>query len=518
MTTSGRSGSSAHTLLRVLHWAVLATPGPLFAHGLGARHELPAPLWLFIGGAALTVTLSFVVVAAYARRGAERYAAAHWDLSGTLLGRLAGQAWPLAFLKFAGIAALALALLAGFFGTSEPNRNIAPTLVWIVWWVGFSYLAMLVGNLWPSVNPWRTLYDLAAAPGLARRAAARAPHPYPASLGCWPALAGLLVFGWIELVFPLRATPHVLAWLLLGYSAITWTGMARYGADVWLRQVDPFHRLFELLSRFAPFTTSAGRGLLLRPHGAGLLDRESAVVATAEVAFILAMLAIVLFDGFQGSKHWLAIEDAVHALNPRLGDGGWLVLHSAGLLVMWLAFLGLYYGACALARRAAGGATATTLELARWFAPTLIPIAIGYHFAHSFVNLLVQAQSLAFLVSDPLGLGWNLFGTRDATVNAAIIGTGSAWYLAFGAIIVGHAFSVYLAHAVAERMLATRAGALRALLPMTALMILYTIISLQILAEPLVRYSGPQEIIIQAPADIGLSLIVLPLPLLDNGS
>ena len=31
---------------------------------------------------------------------------------------------------------------------------------------------------------------------------------------------------------------------------------------------------------------------------------------------------------------------------------------------------------------------------------------------------------------------------------------------------------------------------------MTILMVLYTVISLQILAEPLVRYSGPQETII----------------------
>jgi hypothetical protein len=37
---------------------------------------------------------------------------------------------------------------------------------------------------------------------------------------------------------------------------------------------------------------------------------------------------------------------------------------------------------------------------------------------------------------------------------------------------------------------------LRALAPITLLMVIYTIVSLQILAEPLVRYSGPQETII----------------------
>ncbi len=208
------------------------------------------------------------------------------------------------------------------------------------------------------------------------------------------------------------------------------------------------------------------------------------------------MLSIVLFDGIQGSKHWVAIEDAVHAINPTLGDAGWIALHTLGLLFAWLAFLGMYLAACALARAAAGGGAHSTLYYARAFAPTLIPIAVGYHFAHSFTNLLVQGQSLVFLVSDPLGLGWNLFGTRDDTVDIAIMSTKTAWYLALGAIVAGHAVSVYLAHVTTERLLEPRPRALRALLPITLLIVLYTIISLQILAEPLVRYSGPQETII----------------------
>ncbi len=466
---------------------LLGLPLEAFAHAFGSRYELPVPVWLFIAGGALTVTLTFVIVAAFSRGGAERYAGARWELAGTAFGRLLGSAWVSTALKAAGVAALLLVVLAGFIGTKDPNRNIAPTLVWIVWWVGFSYLAMLVGNVWPVVNPWRTLFSLISSD--------KAKKPFPPRLAGWAALGGLLVFGWVELVFPFRATPLALAWLAIAYSALTWAGMARYGAEDWLRHADPFFRVFDLFSRFAPFASVPGRGLIVRPHAAGLLSRESASVSSAEVAFIMAMLAIVLFDGFQGSKHWVVLEDAVHEINPKFGDGVWIALHTAGLLAMWLAFLGLYFAACAMARSAAGGAP-STLNYARAFAPTLIPIAVGYHFAHSFTYLLVQGQSLVFLVSDPLGLGWNLFGTRDFTPDIALINTQTAWYLALGAIVAGHAISVYLAHVAAERLLEARGRALRALVPMTALMVLYTIISLQILAEPLVRYSGPQETII----------------------
>ena len=477
-------------------WALAAAPGPAFAHAFGARYELPVPVWLFIVGGALTVTLTFVVVAAFARGGAERYARARWQLSGTSIGGLLIHPWTIAALKLAGVVALALVVAAGFIGTKDPNRNIAPTLVWIVWWVGFSYLAMLIGNLWPVLNPWRTLYDQFAALRRDRTDASHAARPWPARLGAWPALAGLLALGWIELVFPFRATPVVLAWTVICYSAITWAGMARYGPEAWLQHADPFYRVFELFSRFAPIAVAPGQGLVLRPHAAGLLQRESAGASAAEVAFIVAMLAIVLFDGFQGSKHWVAIEDEIHAINPKLGDGGWIALHTVGLLAAWLAFLGMYLAACAFARAAAGDRAHSTLDYACAFAPTLIPIAVGYQFAHTFTNLLVQGQSLVFLVSDPFGLGWNLFGTRDAAVNIAVINTKTAWYLALGAIITGHAISVYLAHVAAERLLEARGRALRALVPITALMVLYTIISLQILAEPLVRYSGPQETII----------------------
>ena len=467
----------------------LVASGQAWGHAFGARYELPVPVWLFVVGGALTVTITFVMAAAFARAGAEAFANARINLHGTIVGRLMQARVARVALQALGIAGLVVVLSAGFLGSADPNRNIAPTLVWILWWVGLSYLAMLVGNLWPALNPWLTLFNWVAA----RRAAPAERQPWPARAGNWPSLWLLLVFGWVELVFPYRATPMALALMTLLYSALTWAGMARYGPEPWLQHADPFHRIFELFSRFAPLAKVQGAGLVLRPHAAGLVARDAPRSSTAEVAFVMAMLAIVLFDAVQGSKHWAALEDAVHALDPALGDAWWIALHTLGLFTTWALFLLLYLGACALASRAGG---LSALACARAFAPSLIPIAVGYHFAHTFSYLLVQGQSLLFLVSDPLGIGWNLFGTRDAQIDITVIGTKAAWYLALSAIVVGHALSVYLAHVTAERLLGPRKRVLRALLPLTLLMVIYTVVSLMILAEPLVRYSGPQETII----------------------
>jgi hypothetical protein len=53
-------------------------------------------------------------------------------------------------------------------------------------------------------------------------------------------------------------------------------------------------------------------------------------------------------------------------------------------------------------------------------------------------------------------------------------------------IIIGHVVAVYLAHVVALKLFATRRAALISQIPMVALMVLYTSLSLWILAQPIV--------------------------------
>ncbi len=472
--------------------ALLGAAGHAEAHAFGERYELPVPVWLFIVGGALTVTVTFVVVALFARGGAERYAEARFDLSRTVVGRAMRHSLTRTTLKAIGVFVLVMTVLAGFFGAADPNKNPAPTLVWVIWWVGFSYAVIVGGNLWPLVNPWRTLFDLFGA-------TARRYRPYPAALGAWPAVGGLLVFAWLELIFPFAATPPVLGGLIIFYSVATWLGMARFGPQAWLANVDPFHRVFDLYSRFAPLAPArAGgseSGLVLRPYAAALLHPAQGNVPVAVACFVIVLLAGVLFDGLLGSGHWVAVENAVHAFDPKLGDVGWIVVHTAGFLALWLVFLGLFFLTCAV-MAAVSGTGSGTLEYVRAFALSLIPIAVGYHFAHTFTYILVQGQSILPLISDPFALGWDLFGTRGYKIDIAVMNTKTAWYLAVGAIVVGHSISVYLAHVAADRLLANRVRAFRCLVPMTILMVIYTIISLQILAEPLVRYSGPPETII----------------------
>ena len=95
------------------------------------------------------------------------------------------------------------------------------------------------------------------------------------------------------------------------------------------------------------------------------------------------------------------------------------------------------------------------------------------------------------LISDPLGRGWDLFGTTWFEPNIGIVGAGTTWRLAIISIVTGHIVSIWLAHRVALREFGTHRRAVIASVPLTVLMVIYTAISLLVMAEPLVRFTQP---------------------------
>ena len=193
----------------------------------------------------------------------------------------------------------------------SPLKNIAPVMVWAIWWVGMAYISALLGDLWALVNPLDTLFVWAEAvyarirPGRKLAIGLR----YPDAIGAWPAVALFLAFVWMELVWEHSDTPAYLATAMLAYSALTWLGMLLFGRAQWLHHGEVFTLVFGLLARFAPTEVresgSGGRALNLRPYGVGLLTREP--VPASIVVLVLAMLAAVCFDGFMETPLWASI-------------------------------------------------------------------------------------------------------------------------------------------------------------------------------------------------------------------
>ena len=497
--------------------AALGLPRAALAHAFAQRYDLPVPLGLWVTGAALAVALSFAVIGRFVRGTPGRHGYPRVNLLRWRWGRLLVQRSLRLGLQVAAVAVFLLVLAAGFVGHPNPTRNLAPTVVWILWWVGFAYVSALVGNLWAVVNPWAALFAWAEA--LYRRGAdpddtLALDRPYPPTLGAWPAVVLFLVFAWLELVSRAAIDPPLLALAIAAYSLLTWAGMLVFGRAVWLRHGDPFSLAFGVLARFAPTEVrvtdpavcggcpvacrdrdgacvdcpecfarapAAARELNLRPFGAGLLRPES--VSPSMVAFVLTLLATVTFDGFTATPAW---ETLYNAVAPRLrGPGGWPGIGTVGLVAFPVLFLGVY-GLLSAGMARAGGVPSAG-AMARAFVFSLVPIAIAYHLAHYFTFLLIQGQRIIPLVSDPLGFGWNLLGTAGYQPDIGIVGARFAWYTAVTAIVLGHIVAVYVAHVIALRELPDPRRALRSQYPMLALMVGYTMVSLWILAQPIVE-------------------------------
>ena len=513
----------------------LACAGPARAHGFAQPYDLPIPLWLYLAAAATAVAGTFVVMVAFRRAAPGLSGYPRLDLLRFRVGRALAHPAVLFLCRVLSFAIFVLIVVAGLIGTQNPFKNIAPTLVWVVWWVGVAYVSALVGDVWALINPWRTGFLWAEAlyrrlrPG---RELSRG-RPYPHGLGAWPAVCLFLAFVWIELAWPGGETPRNLAVAALAYSAITWAGMLVFGRERWLRHGEAFALVFGLLARFAPLevrvtapglcracpaapcasrdggcvgcyacyerAAPAERAWNLRPYAVGLLG--DGPVPWSVMVFVLLMLSTVTFDGLTETPAWQGLVEALGSLpgvelGPaarRSSGGGALTAVLTLALVLFAAlFLAVYllFGRLMAAAVGAGPGPAAdrrgAVELARRFVLTLIPIALAYHLAHYLSFLLTAGQLVVPLASDPLGFGWNLFRTTHYRVDIGVVSAKFVWYTAVATIVVGHVLAVYLAHVTAARAFVSDRSALLSQLPMLALMVGYTTISLWILAQPVV--------------------------------
>ena len=467
------------------------------AHGFGQRYDLPVPLPLFLTGAAAVVAVSFVVVAVFLGREQASAAYPQINLLRWSIGRAFAHPIMRASLRTTAVALLLLILAAGYFGNQAPVKNIAPIMIWAIWWVGMAYVCALLGDLWALINPLDTIFAWAEHiyPRLRRGARLALALNYPPSLAAWPAAALFFGFAWSELVWDESDRPAYVASAMLVYCAIAWTGMFLFGRKCWLERGEAFALIFALLGRFAPTGVRLVDGKCewtLRPYAVGLLVDKP--VHASQMVLVIIMLATVTFDGFMETPLWAEVADQfglwLAALAPAPGDLNSIVA-TAGLAGTAVLFLSIYLAFSRLiAGCAAIGAGPPAVHgagvIARYFVFTLVPIAIGYHLAHYLSFLVMAAQYLMPLASDPFGLGWDLFGTANHIVRIGIVDARFVWYASIAAIVTGHVAAVYLAHAMALRVFGNRRTALRSQYPMLVLMVGYTMVSLWIIAQPIV--------------------------------
>ncbi|MEV4263670.1 hypothetical protein [Kribbella sp. NPDC049584] len=257
-------------------------------HGIGGRGDLPVPLWLAIYSASAAVAVSFFALAAFwSRPRFEQNAGRPLGV----LTRIVENGATRVVLKVAGLAALGLLLGAAWFGDPEPSRNPAPTWLYVWIWVGIIPLSLVCGPIWRLANPLRTIA------GLVRRTSYR---QLPDRVAYWPAVAGLVGFLWLELVYPDGSEPLVVAVAVTVYAIANVAAGIVYG-PVWYTTGDSFEVYAEVLARLSPIGRGAGGQLVVRNPLAGLATMPQ---RPGIVGLLCLLLGSTAFDGISRWSAW----------------------------------------------------------------------------------------------------------------------------------------------------------------------------------------------------------------------
>ena len=442
--------------------ALWAWAGPVAAHGVGGRTDLPIPAWQLAWAASFAVAASFVALGMFWENPRLRAAAAGRALPEPL--QQAGRALAL-IARVAGLFALAVLLYAALAGNTNPSVNIAPVAVYIVFWVGLQVVSVLIGDVWRGLNPFCALADTSAR-GWARLRGRPLSEPGRGAGNQWWAVAAVFGFVWLELAYHDSSEPRILGAYLSAYTVAMLAGAAVFGRG-WVRDAEGFGVLFTKLSAIAPLHRDADGAWRLRTPLAGLSTEP---IKRGSVAVILVVLGSTTFDGFTRSSIWLDVAA------ERTG-WGLTAVNTVGMLFIVFAVALLYRAAIAVMAAATGD---RERELAEVFAPSLLPIAAAYTVAHYFSYLLLEGQQIIAHVSDPFGRGRDFFGTATYQVDFTLISTDTIAWVQTAAIAVGHVLAVTVAHDRAvERW--PRRLAVRSQYPMLAVMICYTVIGLLLL-------------------------------------
>jgi polyferredoxin len=386
------------------------------------------------------------------------------------------------------LAPFVLAIVAGLVGTSAGSRNFGIVFVWIVWWAVLMILLVPgLGRVWCTVCPipapgeWIQRRGIVGGSGRLTTMGLRWPRRLR---NMWTQNAGFLVLALFSMVILTR--PSVSAGVILGLAGIAVGTSLLFEKRVFCRYMCPIGGFIGLYSLAAPIELRVRDPQVCVDHRSkdcitgnergygcpwmiypGKLDRnldcglcteclktcpmDNVVinlrrpgadlgnpvpgrrVDEAFKALIMLACAIiypaVLFGPWATVKEWAAIESF----------GGWVIYAVAFLTTALLIIPGLFWLAVVVgARRSCSGLSIR--QTFNEYSHALIPLGLAAWIAFSVGFALTNGSYALASMSDPLGWGWNLFGTRDAGWTPYLSGT--APIIQAVIILIGLVFSL----------------------------------------------------------------------------
>lgn len=433
------------------------------AHGVGGAEDLPIPAELAIAGASAALAVSFIVLA-LAWRNPRFNVGPSSDSPGLVerIGVVVDHAWFRALLRALGMAAFLYVGAAAVVG-QDNLTNPFFGVFYVLLWIGIVPMSLVFGSFYKAISPLRTInLALAKLSGSDPDEGLRA---YPERWGYWPAAFGLFAFVWMELVYPDNAQLGPVRLWFAAYVAVMLVGGAVFGNRFYER-ADPFEVYSTLVGRLSPWRREEGRLVVRSP----LSNLDLQPVLPGLLAVCSVLLGSTAFDSFQGSSFWLTRIQSWD-VNPTWAN-----------LAAMLALILLVGGLFTVATMATGVEEGyRRRDLPGQFAHSLVPIIVGYVFAHYLSYLVEYGQQTVIQASDPFGTGADYLGTGNRAVNYWLtLHPTTLSVLKVLAVVVGHVLAVIAAHDRAVKLLPRR-HQLSGQLPLLLVMVGFTVGGLYLL-------------------------------------
>lgn len=370
-----------------------------------------------------------------------------------------------------------LALLwAGLNGPRDPLANPLPLSIWTVFWIGMVSVQGVFGDIWRWLNPW------SGPVAVTRRALKIAPFlRLPARIGHGGAILTFLAFAVFLLADPAPSDPARLAVFAGGYWLFTYIALLAFGPR-WALRGEGFTVLMRSYASLA-ISGRAGRRLALGLTGWQALRRPAPALGLA--VFLLLMLGTGSFDGLNETFWWLDLI----GINPLEFPGRTAVIlqNVIGLAVANAALIAAYALTVWAGLRLIAAQVPLT-EAFCLFAPSILPIALGYHIAHYLTSFLVDGQYVLVVLNDPLARGDSVLGLGTFYVSTGFFNASDSvrliWLTQAAAVVIGHVLAVMMAHAFALRRFGSTRRAALSQAPLALFMVFYTLFGLWLLASP----------------------------------
>ncbi len=430
-------------------------------------------------------------------------------------------------------------IVAGLFGRQQAGSNIATLLTWTYWWVLLVLFVIFFGKAWCYICPWDAIAAwLERHPVVTprtRRLSAGLKWP-KALRNLYPAAALFLALTWLELGYGVTMRPELTAYVGLVMFFFSFAAILLFERRSYCRYGCLVGRIAGLYSLFASVEVRARDTAVCRstcrthdcyhgnaagdpcptfqflggmtkntycifcmeclrtcPHdnvavnlrGFGRDLLKPSPVRFDEAAMVIVMLAMSTFHGITMTPAWMRLVTGLQR-TLSLGYLGAFTIGMTAFLTLLMLFYVAFVGVSSLVARTPA---INRRQLAIRYAYAFLPIALFYHLAHNVLHFSVEGATLVPLLSDPLGRGWNLFGTASV-VPGPLLPASGVWLLTILLILAGHVWSLVVGHRIALQTYSSRWLAIRSQAPIVAAMIAYSMLSLWIVAQPMQMRTG----------------------------